>query len=291
MPIREADVRVAINGQVHLFHQSFGSPTDPTLLLVNGLGNQCLSFRDEMCELFVEQGYCVIRFDNRDVGLSTECFDEYSLSDMARDAVAVLDAVGVARAHVMGFSLGGMIVQTLAIEHSSRLLSATSVMSTTGDSDVGHPTPEARELLLSKGSSDRSAAIEAHLAGQRVWGSPGHVEWEAQAELAGRLFDRACRPDGVARQFRAARRDGSRSARLATVRLPFLVLHGTADTLIDVSGGRRTADVVPGARCVEIDGMGHDYPRHFWPRLVAEFHEFVVQSRVGDSVDPMKGER
>lgn len=270
---------LAVNGNVRLFHESFGSPTDPTLLLVNGLGNQSLSFRDEFCESFVASGYQVIRFDNRDVGLSSECTEDYSLSDMARDAVAVLDAVGVERVHVMGFSLGGMIVQTLAIEHAARLLSATSVMSTTGDPDVGHPSPEARELLLTKGSTDRSAAIEAHLAGQRVWGSPGHVEWEVQAELAGRLFDRACRPDGVARQYRAARRDRSRSTRLSSVRVPFLVMHGTADTLIDVSGGRRTADVVPGSRYVEIDGMGHDYPRHFWPRLVAEFHEFVLQSK------------
>lgn len=283
-------MRYAVNGNVRLFHESFGSPADPTLLLVNGLGNQSLSFRDELCEAFVARGYRVIRFDNRDVGLSTECSEDYSLSDMARDAVAVLDAVGVERAHVMGFSLGGMIVQTLAIEHPSRLESATSVMSTTGDPDVGHPSPEARQLLLTKGTTDRSATIEAHLAGQRVWGSPGHVEWEVQAELAGRLFDRACRPDGVARQYRAARRDGSRSARLATVRVPLLVMHGNADTLIDVSGGRRTADVVPGARYVEIDGMGHDYPRHFWPRLVAEFHEFVLQSKHVQSQDMTKGE-
>lgn len=280
----------ATNLDIRLHYETFGSPADPALLLVNGLGNQSLSFRDEFCEAFAASGYRVIRFDNRDVGLSTECTDEYSLSDMARDAVAVLDAVGVERAHVMGFSLGGMIVQTLAIEHPSRLESATSVMSTTGDPDVGHPSAEARVLLLTKGTTDRSAAIESHLAGQRVWGSPGHVEWETQADLAGRLFDRACRPDGVARQYRAARRDGSRSARLATVGVPFLVLHGTADTLIDVSGGRRTAAVVPGARYVEIEGMGHDYPRHFWPRLVAEFHEFVLQSSHQQSESLTKGE-
>lgn len=265
----------ADNGNVTLFHETFGSPSDPTLVLVNGLGNQCLSFRDEFCAAFADRGYRVVRFDNRDVGLSSECADEYALSDMANDVVAVLDAVGVDRAHVMGFSLGGMIVQTMTIEHSLRLLSATSVMSTTGDPDVGRPTPEARDLLLRKGSTDRASAVEAHLAGQRVWGSPGHVEWGIQAELAGRLFDRACRPDGVARQYRAARRDGSRSARLGTVGVPFLVLHGTADTLIDVSGGRRTAESVPGARFVAIDGMGHDYPSHFWPRLVGEFHDFV----------------
>lgn len=268
----------ARHGAIELHYETFGRPSDPTLVLVNGLGNQCISFRDEMCEAFVDCGLSVVRFDNRDVGLSSEVDGEYSLSDMAGDVVAVLDAASVERAHVMGFSLGGMIVQTMAIERPDRLRTVTSVMSTTGDADVGRPSPEARELLLTKGATDRAAAIEAHLAGQRTWGSPGHVEWDVQAELAGRAFDRACRPDGVARQYRAARRDGSRSDRLGAVRVPFLVIHGTADTLIDVSGGRRTAEVVPGARLVEIEGMGHDYPRHFWPRLVAEFRRFALQS-------------
>lgn len=269
---------VTRNGAIELHYETFGRSTSPTLVLVNGLGNQCISFREEMCEAFVECGYFVVRFDNRDVGLSSTVDDEYTLADMAGDVLAVLDDLSVERAHVMGFSLGGMIVQTMAIEHPERLLSVTSVMSTTGDPDVGRPSPEARDLLLAKGSTDRTAAIEAHLAGQRTWGSPGWVEWDVQTDLAGRVFDRACRPDGVARQYRAARRDGSRSDRLRRVRTPFLVIHGTADTLIDISGGRRTAETVPGARWVEIDGMGHDYPRHFWPRLVAEFHRFVLQS-------------
>lgn len=270
-----------LNGDVSLHFETFGSSIDPTLVLVNGLGNQCISFREEMCQAFVNSGYHVVRFDNRDVGRSSVCTSEYSLSEMADDAVAVIDALGLEKVHVMGFSLGGMIVQTLAVDHPDRLWSATSVMSTTGDTDVGHPTEEAKRLLLAKGSLDRDAAVEAHLAGQRVWGSPGHVEWDVQADLAGAAFDRACRPDGVGRQYRAARRDGSRSARLKGVDLPFLVVHGTADTLIDISGGRRTAEVVAGATLVEIDGMGHDYPRYFWPRLVGEFHDFVLQSGVG----------
>lgn len=269
----------ADNGSVRLYYEIAGDPDLPVLVLVNGLGNQCIGFRDEMCRAFMDEGVRIVRIDNRDVGLSSSVQSEYSLSDMASDVIAVLDHAGVDRAHVMGFSLGGMIVQTLAIEHGHRLLTATSVMSTTGDPDVGHPSREARELLLTPGATDRDAAVDAHLAGQRVWGSPGHVEWDVQADLAGRFFDRACRPEGVARQYRAARRDKSRSDRLAGVRVPFLVLHGTADTLIDVSGGRRTADVVPGARLVEIDGMGHDYPRHFWPVLVGEFRAFALQSR------------
>lgn len=271
----------ASNGPIRLYHESFGSSDDPTLVLVNGLGNQCLSFREEMCLSFVEAGFRVVRFDNRDVGQSSDGPEGYTLSDMASDVIAVVDHLGVDRFHVMGFSLGGMIVQTLAIEWASRLLSATSVMSTTGDTDVGRPSDEARRLLFTPGSTDRREAIDAHLSGQRVWGSPGLVEWDVQEALAGRLFDRACRPAGVARQYHAARRDGSRSARLATVKVPFLVIHGTADTLIDVSGGRRTAEVVPTARFVEIAGMGHDYPSAIWPRLVAEFVSVALQSRGG----------
>ncbi len=273
---------VARNGGVELHYETFGRDGDPVLILINGLGNQCLSFREEMCLAFVEAGVRVVRFDNRDVGLSSNGPDDYTLSDMARDVVAVADAVGVDLFHAMGFSLGGMIVQTLAIDASSRLLSATSVMSTTGDPDVGWPTEEARRLLLTPGSSDRAIAVASHLAGQRVWGSPGLVEWGVQEELARKLFDRDCRPEGVARQYRAARRDDSRSSRLAAVEVPFLVLHGTADTLIDISGGRRTAEVVPGARFVPIDGMGHDYPAAFWPRLVAEFTAFALQSSKED---------
>ncbi len=268
----------AKNGEIELHFEVFGHVELPALILVNGLGNQCLSFREDMCHSFVAAGFRVVRFDNRDVGLSSDGTAGYTLSEMASDVVAVADAIGADRFHTMGFSLGGMIVQTVAIEYSTRLLSGTSVMSTTGDSDVGRPSEEARRLLLTPGSADRETAIEAHLAGQRVWGSPGHVEWDVQKELAGQLFDRACRPDGVARQYQAARRDGSRSSRLAHVDVPFLVIHGTADTLIDISGGRRTAEVVPGARLVVIDGMGHDYPSAFWPRLVAEFTDFVLQS-------------
>ena len=268
----------ALNGSIELYVETFGRDDDPTLILVNGLGNQCLSFRDEMCRAFVEAGTRVVRFDNRDVGLSSDGPEGYSLRDMAADVVAVADAVAASTFHVLGFSLGGMIVQTLAIEHSERLRSATSVMSTTGDPDVGRPSDEARRLLLTPGSRDRASAVAAHLAGQRVWGSPGLVEWDVQEELAGALFDRACRPEGVARQYHAARQDGSRSDRLSRVDLPFLVLHGTADTLIDISGGRRTAEVVPGAKFVPVEGMGHDYPSTLWPRLVAEFSGFALQS-------------
>ena len=142
-------------------------------------------------------------------------------------------------------------------------------MSTTGDPDVGRPTDEARELLLTPGSTQRDQAIELHLAGKKVWGSPGHVDDALEREFAGEVFDRACRPAGVGRQFKASRVDRSRTERLRSLQVPTHVIHGDRDTLIDISGGRRTAEVVPHARFHEIKGMGHDYPEFFWTNLVA----------------------
>jgi len=267
---QEGDVPYCANGDLNIYFETFGSPTDATLVLINGLSNQCIHYRRELVEKFVEASFHVIRFDNRDVGLSSDGPEGYSLSDMASDVLALIDHLGIGQAHVFGVSLGGMIAQTFAIDHPKRCASLTSVMSTTGDPDVGRPNEEARVLLLTPGATSREAAIAAHLAGQGVWGSPGYVDEERQARIAGEAFDRACRPAGVARQYQAARRDGSRSERLRRITTRTLVIHGTADTLIDVSGGRRTAEVVPNARLVEIEGMGHDYPEVFWPVLVGE---------------------
>ena len=267
--------------QVPIYYETFGFENrdeHPVLVLINGLGNQCIAYRDELCSMYVGAGVRVVRFDNRDTGRSGDGPDGYTLSDMASDVIAVLDDLQVDRAHVFGMSLGGMIVQTLAIEHPVRLLSATSVMSTTGNLGVGQPSDEARRLLTTPGTHDRAAEITAHLRGLEVWGSPGRVDVEAEREFAGRKFDRACRPEGVARQYRAARNDGNRDARLANVTTPFFVIHGSADTLIDISGGRHTAAMVPKAHLTVIDGMGHDLPRYFWPVLVDHFRRHVLPS-------------
>jgi pimeloyl-ACP methyl ester carboxylesterase len=146
-------------------------------------------------------------------------------------------------------------------------------MSTTGDSDVGRPTDEARDLLLTPGSTQRDQAIELHLAGKKVWGSPGHVDDAVERDFAGGVFDRACRPAGVGRQFKASRADRSRTERLRLLHVPTLVIHGDRDTLIDISGGLRTAEVIPHARFLEIKGMGHDYPDYFWTNLVSAVRE------------------
>lgn len=273
----------ATNGSCSIHYETFGSADDPTLLLVNGLGSQCINYEVEWCEMFVAAGFHVIRFDNRDVGLSTHFTDAptdehggaYLLTDMADDAIAVLDAAGVTRAHVMGLSMGGMIVQHLAIHHPDRLRSMVSVMSHTGEPGYGTSTPEARAQLTAPPPTDRESAIANSLASQRIWGSPEFADEERCAAGAARAFDRAFDPAGVGRQYLAVVAS-SWADGLPTVTTPTLVMHGTADTLIDISGGRRTAELIPGARFVAIDGMGHDYPPELWSRWVDEIAGFCL---------------
>jgi pimeloyl-ACP methyl ester carboxylesterase len=285
----------ARNGDVELYYDTFGDRNDPSLLLVNGLGSQCINYADAWCEKFAAVGLFVVRFDNRDVGLSTKFADfrpnlrsvlqakaegrepevPYTVHDMADDAIAVLDAVGAARAHVMGLSMGGMIVQTLAIEHPERVLSMTSVMSSTGDTDVGRPSAEAQKVFMLKAPHDRESYIERHLLNLRTWGSPAHLEESRLRANAGAAFDRCFHPEGQARQSMAISAGASRATALRDVRIPSLVLHGSEDKLIDPSGGRRTAEVIPGARFVLLDGLGHDYPPAYWDEIVRLVVEHV----------------
>ena len=279
----------AMNKNCAIYYESFGDPADPTLMLVNGLGSQCINYHEDWCEMFVARGLRVVRFDNRDVGLSSK-FDDapvdangttYNLSDMAADAVAALDALGVERAHVMGLSMGGMIVQVLAIEHPDRLLSMTSVMSRTGEPGYGESTPEAFALLTAPPETDRESYIANHIAGLHVWGSPAFADearWRRDAE---RAFDRCFHPSGTGRQYRAVGGSAPRADRLREVTTPSLVMHGDCDTLIDISGGLRTAELIPGARFEANEGMGHDYPPQLWNRwvdLVSTFVASVSQS-------------
>jgi pimeloyl-ACP methyl ester carboxylesterase len=275
----EFAVGEARNGKVKIHFEWIGDPGLPTLLLVNGLGSQCVNYSKDWCRQFSNEGFRVIRFDNRDVGLSSKMDDgdgDYSLSDMADDAVSVLNAVNVSRAHVMGCSLGGMIVQRLAIDHPDRLLSVTSVMSHTGESGYGDSSEAALEFLRIPPPALRADNIERHVAAQHVYGSkPEWLDDDAIRLRAGIAFDRCFCPSGVARQMRAAMADGSRDEQLRKVSLPVLVIHGSRDTLINPSGGQHTAEVIPGARYVEIEGMGHDYPPAVWDQWVGVWSDFV----------------
>ncbi|WP_043630201.1 alpha/beta fold hydrolase [Nonomuraea candida] len=271
--------RVAANG-IHIAYESFGSPSGRPLLLIMGLGAQLIQWDEGLCELLVERGHHVVRFDNRDAGLSTHLHEHgvpapgtpppYLLDDLADDAAALMDALGWPAAHVVGASMGGMIAQTLAIRHPARVLTLTSIMSTTGPS-VAPPTEAASAVLFRKPAADRRQAMEQAVSTWSVIGSPGYeLDREKVAELAGLAYDRCHDPAGVARQLAAIMASGDRTEALAGVRVPTLVVHGEADALVPVAGGRATAAAVPGARLVTYPGMGHDLPRALWPDLVAE---------------------
>ena len=266
----------AHNGDCEIWYETFGSASNPTLVLVNGLGSQCINYPIGWCEKFAARDLQVIRLDNRDVGLSTKfeshSVDEtgacYRLSDMAADVIAVLDAVNVDRAHVMGLSMGGMIVQTMAIERPERLLTMTSVMSNTGEPGIGIGTQQAIAQLTAPPATDRESYVKAWIDGLHVWGSPEFADeerWRANAESA---FDRCFHPSGPGRQYMAVGASGSRADQLRVVTVPTLVIHGSCDTLITSDGGRRTAELIPGARFELIDGMGHDYPPQLWDMWV-----------------------
>ena len=272
---------------IEICFDTFGDPADPTVLLVMGLGSQMVHWDPELCQAIVDRGFHVVRFDNRDVGRSTRIGQPvdifalmgargdgaappvpYLLSDMAADAVGLLDHLGIDRAHLCGVSLGGMIAQTVAIEHPHRVVTLTSVMSTTGDPDVGLPTGEAMAALMAPPPRDRAAYQDAAVHHARVWGSPGLYDEPRLRRTAGAAWDRGYNPAGTARQLAAVLASGSRSAALARLAVPTLVIHGTADTLVQPSGGERTAEVVPDAKLLVVEGMGHDLAPPLWPQLV-----------------------
>ncbi|TMR89626.1 alpha/beta fold hydrolase [Nonomuraea basaltis] len=245
-----------------------------------GLGAQLIHWDEDFCRLLAEQGHHVVRFDNRDVGLSTHFHDAgvpeagapapYLLDDLADDAAGLMDALGWPAAHVVGASMGGMIAQALAIRHPARVLTLTSIMSTTGPR-VAPPTPAAIAALTATPPADRAAVLEQALQTWSVIGSPGYeLDRERITMMAGLAYDRCFDPAGTARQLAAIMDSGSRTEQLARVTVPTLVLHGEEDQLVPVEGGRATAAAVPGARLVTYPGMGHDLPRPLWPALVTE---------------------
>ncbi|MCX4751346.1 alpha/beta fold hydrolase [Kitasatospora sp. NBC_01287] len=272
---------------IELAYERFGDPQAPPVLLIMGIAVQMIGWPEGFCAELVARGTQPIRFDNRDVGLSSHFPDapladvpaalagdlssaSYTLSDMAADAVGLLDALGLESAHVVGLSMGGAIAQTMALEHPGRVRSLTSMAATTGDLAVGRAKPEALGALAGPPPTSRQEVVDRMVRTARALGSPGFGTDEAAvAERAGRAYDRSYDPLGIARQAVASLASGDRTERLRTLAVPTLVIHGADDPMCDVSGGRATAAAVPGAELVVVDGLGHDLPRAFWPELAS----------------------
>jgi pimeloyl-ACP methyl ester carboxylesterase len=257
------------NGDVVLYYETFGSEDAPVQLLVNGLGSQCINFKVEFCEKFVDRGFRVVRFDNRDVGLSSHLDEgaKYTVEDMAGDGLAVLDAVGAASAHIAGWSMGGMIVQAMALRNPDRVLSLTSVMSAPG-ALTGERDADVVAAFTAPPATTREEAAERQLAGLRAWGSPECFDVERITADAYAAFDRCWDPGGRQRQAIAIASSPSREEALRSLTVPTLVLHGDADRLIPPEFGRRTAAAIPGASLEIVPGMGHDNPPQYWDRVV-----------------------
>ena len=290
--------RVAVNTGIEIEYETFGDQKQPTLLLISGFTAQLTSWNEGLCSLFAGQGFHVIRFDNRDCGLSTK-FDSavvdanavitaalmeeaipavpYTLSDIASDAVGLLTALNIEKAHIMGASMGGMIAQTVAIEHPQRVLSLTSVMSQPGEPEVGQPTPEAMESFFNVPPNSRDEYIESS-KNWLVWHSKKYRDVQRTREQAASDFDRSFYPAGAPRQLAAIYASGRRTAGLSQLAMPTLVIHGLDDTLIAPDGGERTAEIIPGSKLVMLNDMGHDLPEPLWPTYVAEFVELVART-------------
>ena len=298
------DERFAPVNGIELCYQEMGDPDGEPLLLVMGLATQMIAWSEEFCALLAERGFRVVRFDNRDIGRSTKLraagtpnllammsgrgTPPYLLSDMAADTVGLMDHLGIDSAHLVGASMGGMIVQSTAIDHPDRVRSLTSIMSTTGSRRVGHPSYKTFGLLLGRPPREREAAIERVVKTFKVIGSPGYpFEEERVREIAARSFDRGHSEAGIARQLHAITASGDRTPGLRKLELPALVIHGKNDVLVNPSGGRATAKAIPGARLKMVDGMGHDLPRALWPEFVEEIAAVAARAPEGAPAAPV----
>lgn len=265
---------------IDIAYETHGDPGDEPLLLVMGLGAQLIAWPLELVEALADRGFFVVRYDNRDTGLSTlfpsagedfmssfaaalqgEAVEApYTLSDMAADGMALLDQLDVESAHIVGASMGGMIAQTMAIEHPNRVRTLTSIMSMTGELEYGLPTPEALEILVRPVGATRAEAIDASVAGSKLIGSPAHWDEDIVRQRATHAYDRCFNPAGVVRHLLAILASGSRAEGLAELDVPTVVIHGDLDPLVTPSGGERTAALIPGAELLVVEGMGHDLP-------------------------------
>ncbi|HLK25671.1 MAG TPA: alpha/beta hydrolase [Caulobacteraceae bacterium] len=273
----------AKNGAVELEYETFGDPRNDAILLINGLGSQMTRWPEAFCGLLVEKGLFVIRFDNRDVGLSTwlESGQHYTTDDMANDAAAVLDAVGKPQAHIAGVSMGGMIAQVFAANHPQRTLSLTSIMSSSGNPGLPTGTPAAMAALMARPMDPGDADfISESVKRAETIGSPGFPWPEgALAARARAEAERAFNPRGVAHQMAAVQAGGDRRPKLATISVPTVVLHGADDPLVPVAAGRDTAANIKGAELIVVPGMGHDLPPALYPTFVDAIWTAVTRAR------------
>ena len=290
--------RAKVSSTIELEYETFGDPQHPALILMEGHGAQMVKWDTEYCKMFAAKNLFVIRFDNRDCGLSTKLdgvevdlpavltaalLEEpvppvpYTLSDMANDVVGLLDFLKIDRAHIFGVSLGGMVAQVLTIEHPTRVRSLISVMSMSGEPEFGESQPEAINALLSETPSDRAGYIE-HSVIYQVYHSKKYRSDEFSKTSAARDFDRMYYPQGSARQLAAVYASGRRTEKLRAIKTPTLVVHGKDDTLISPSGGERTAELIPGAKFVLVEDMGHDMPKPLWGYLVELISDFALKN-------------
>jgi len=272
---------------ISIEYETFGDPGAPPVLLIMGLGCQLTAWDPDFCRALAAAGFFVIRYDNRDVGLST-WFDDagdpdvgallagtasspYAIADLAADAAGLLDALGITSAHIVGVSMGGMIAQTFAIDFPERTRTLVSIMSTTGDPTVGQPHPDALATLMVPPATSREEAIEQSVATWRVIGSTGFpFDEDRVREQAATDYERGFHPAGTARQLAAIITQPDRTKELSVLDVPALVIHGEADPLVDPSGGQATAAAIPGATLDLVPGMGHDLPPERTDQLVAE---------------------
>ena len=292
---------IAANG-IQIEYETFGNSSSRPLLLIIGLGAQMIHWDADLCKDLAARGHYVIRFDNRDVGLSTkfaetgipdlpEIFGKllrsekvkppYTLDDMADDAVALLDGLNIPKAHVCGMSMGGMIAQTIAVRRPERVLSLISIYSTTGNPKLPQAKPEIINLLITPPPIERQAFIEHMLVVFKTISGPGFPPDEAWTrKIIGEGYDRSFYPEGMARQFVAILSQRNRAPALSSVRVPALVIHGTSDPLVPMEGGKDTARAIPRAELMLIEGMGHDLPHGgAWPRIVEAIDKHTQKAR------------
>jgi pimeloyl-ACP methyl ester carboxylesterase len=290
------------SSNIEIAYEEFGDVNAPPVLLIMGAGAQMLNWHEDFCAELVSHGLRVIRFDNRDSGLSTHFHNapmpdfkaalsgdmssvSYNLSDMAADTVGLLDVLGLKSAHFVGASMGGFIAQMVAIEYPKRIRSLTTIMSTTGNPAVGQPAPDTMRLMGGTPPSTREEVMEQAVKNLRVVGSPNYpLDEDDIRQRAGIAYDRSYDRLGMVRQAVAVIASGDRTTRLQSIKVPTLVIHGDSDRMCDVSGGKAIAEAIKGAELVIIEGMGHNFPRPLSSKITSLITNLVHRVEAGSTM-------